>query len=40
MKITVIDTVIVDLVTGECFSDVGIEVTSLDTNHKKIAKRL
>ena len=36
MKITVIGTGYVGLVTGACLSDVGIEVTCVDIDQKKI----
>ena len=36
MKITVIGTGYVGLVTGACLSDVGIEVTFVDIDQKKI----
>jgi UDPglucose 6-dehydrogenase len=36
MKITVIGTGYVGLVTGACLADVGIEVTCVDIDHKKI----
>ena len=36
MKITVIGTGYVGLVTGACLSDVGIEVTCIDIDQKKI----
>ena len=36
MKITVIGTGYVGLVTGACLSDVGVEVTCLDIDQKKI----
>ena len=36
MKITVIGAGYVGLVTGECLSDVGIEVTCVDIDQKKI----
>ena len=36
MKITIIGTGYVGLVTGACLSDVGVEVTCVDTDHKKI----
>ena len=36
MKITVIGTGYVGLVTGACLSEVGIEVTCVDIDQKKI----
>ena len=36
MKITVIGTGYVGLVTGTCLSDVGIEVTCIDIDQTKI----
>ena len=36
MKITVVGTGYVGLVTGACLSDVGIDVTCVDVNHTKI----
>ena len=36
MKITVVGTGYVGLVTGACLSDVGIDVTCVDIDHKKI----
>ena len=36
MKITVVGTGYVGLVSGACFSDVGIEVTCVDVDKKKI----
>ncbi|MGB1735403.1 MAG: 3-hydroxyacyl-CoA dehydrogenase NAD-binding domain-containing protein, partial [Schleiferiaceae bacterium] len=36
MKITVIGTGYVGLVTGACLADVGIEVTCVDIDQKKI----
>ena len=36
MKITVIGTGYVGLVTGACLADVGIEVSCVDIDHKKI----
>ncbi len=37
MKITVVGTGYVGLVTGTCFADVGIDVTCVDIDHEKIA---
>ena len=37
MKITVIGTGYVGLVTGTCFSEVGVDVTCVDIDEKKIA---
>ena len=39
MKITVIGTGYVGLVTGVCLSDVGIDVTCVDIDQKKIDGR-
>ena len=36
MKITIVGTGYVGLVTGACLSDVGIEVTCVDIDQKKI----
>ena len=36
MKITVVGTGYVGLVSGACFSDVGIEVVCVDVDQKKI----
>lgn len=36
MKITVIGTGYVGLVTGTCFSEVGVDVTCVDIDQKKI----
>jgi UDPglucose 6-dehydrogenase len=38
MKIAVVGTGYVGLVSGACFADVGIEVTCVDIDHKKIEK--
>ena len=38
MKITVVGTGYVGLVTGACLSDVGIEVTCVDIDQKKIVE--
>ena len=37
MKVTVIGTGYVGLVTGACLSDVGMQVTCVDTDHDKVA---
>ena len=37
MKITVVGTGYVGLVTGACLSDVGMDVTWVDVNEDKIA---
>ena len=36
MKIVVVGTGYVGLVTGTCFAEVGIEVVCVDIDHKKI----
>lgn len=38
MKITIVGTGYVGLVTGTCFAEIGTEVTCVDTNHDKIDK--
>lgn len=38
MKITVVGTGYVGLVSGACFADVGIEVVCVDIDQKKIDK--
>ena len=37
MKVTVIGTGYVGLVTGACLADVGMQVTCVDMDHDKIA---
>ena len=38
MKITIVGSGYVGLVTGACFSEVGIDVTCVDIDQKKIGK--
>ena len=38
MKIAIVGTGYVGLVTGTCFAEIGVDVTCVDTNIKKIKR--